>query len=89
MLSDLDALNTLSAIAVIISIWKPLIDGDEKKCQISQNDTLHIKCSEFYLCFHNSIVKFDVFSGSHEKYFLVLLQISLNYPGTRFLSTEN
>ena len=31
MLSDLDALNTLSAIAVIISIWKPLIDGDEKK----------------------------------------------------------
>ena len=37
-----------------------------------------------------------IFSGSHEKFSLVLLQITnyiyspcLNYSGTRFLSTEN
>ena len=34
--------------------------AQENKCQISQNDILHMKCSEFYLCFHNSseILKF-------------------------------
>ena len=26
----------------------------ENKCEISQNDILHVKFSEFYLCFHNS-----------------------------------
>jgi len=26
----------------------------ENKCQISQNYILHMKFSEFYLCFHNS-----------------------------------
>ena len=26
----------------------------ENKCQISQNDVLHMKFSQFYLCFHNS-----------------------------------
>ena len=26
----------------------------ENVCQISQNDILHMKFSEFYLCFHNS-----------------------------------
>ena len=26
----------------------------ENKCQFSQNDILHLKFSEFYLCFHNS-----------------------------------
>ena len=26
----------------------------ENKCQISQNDILHMKFSEVYLCFHNS-----------------------------------
>ena len=26
----------------------------ENECQISQNDVLHMKFSEFYLCFHNS-----------------------------------
>ena len=26
----------------------------ENKCEISQNDFLHVKFSEFYLCFHNS-----------------------------------
>ena len=25
------------------------------KCQISQNDVLHMKFSEFYLCFHSSL----------------------------------
>ena len=25
----------------------------ENKCQISQNDILHMKFLEFYLCFHN------------------------------------
>ena len=28
--------------------------AEENECQISQNYTLHIKFSEFYLCFHNS-----------------------------------
>lgn len=65
MLSDLGALDILSAIAVII--WKPLSDRDEKKMSNFTNDTLHIKCSEFYLCFHNSVVKFDIFSGFREK----------------------
>ena len=32
----------------------------ENKRQISQNDTLHIKFSEFYLCFH-ILVKFDIY----------------------------
>ena len=27
-----------------------------KKMSNFTNDTLHIKCSEFYLCFHNSFV---------------------------------
>ena len=26
----------------------------ENECQISQNYILHMKCSKFYLCFHNS-----------------------------------
>ena len=26
----------------------------ENKCQILQNDILHMKFSEIYLCFHNS-----------------------------------
>ena len=26
----------------------------ENKCEISQKDILHVKFSEFYLCFHNS-----------------------------------
>ena len=26
----------------------------ENECQISQNYILHMKFSEFYLCFHNS-----------------------------------
>ena len=28
--------------------------AQENKCQISQTDTLHMKFSEFYLCFHYS-----------------------------------
>ena len=33
------------------------------KCQISQNDTLHMKCSEFYNVpvFFTIIVKFDIY----------------------------
>ena len=31
----------------------------ENECQILQNYILHIKFSEFYLCFHN-FVKFDI-----------------------------
>ena len=28
--------------------------AQENKCQISQNDILHMKFTEFCLCFHNS-----------------------------------
>ena len=38
-----------------------LIDR-ENKGQISQNDTLHMKFSEFYLCFHNSCEIWHLFS---------------------------
>ena len=34
----------------------------ENKCQISQNDTLYMKFSEFYLCFHNSCEIWHLFS---------------------------
>ena len=34
----------------------------ENKCQISQNDTLHMKFSEFYLCFHNPCEILHLFS---------------------------
>ena len=60
----------------------------ENKCQISQNDNLHMKFSEFYLAwFHNSC-EICYFSGSHVTeivFYLVLLQIT-NYiysPGRR------
>ena len=28
--------------------------AQENKCQTPQNDILHMKFTEFYLCFHNS-----------------------------------
>ena len=31
-----------------------LMGASENKCQISQNDILHMKFLEFYLCFHSS-----------------------------------
>ena len=34
----------------------------ENKCQILQNDILHMKFSEFYLCFHNSCEIWHLFS---------------------------
>ena len=34
----------------------------ENKCQISQNGILHMKFSEFYLCFHNSREIWHLFS---------------------------
>ena len=34
----------------------------ENECQISQNDILHMKFSEFYLCFHNSCEFWHLFS---------------------------
>ena len=30
------------------------MSAQKNECQISQNDILHMKFSEFYLCFHNS-----------------------------------
>ena len=42
----------------------------ENKCQISENDILHMKFSEFTCVFTNILVRFDInfiFSGSHEK----------------------
>ena len=34
----------------------------ENECQISQNYILHMKFSEFYLCFHNSCEIWHLFS---------------------------
>ena len=34
----------------------------ENKCQISENDILHMKFSEFYLCFLNSCEIWHLFS---------------------------
>ena len=36
--------------------------AQENKCQISQNDILHMKFSEFYLRFHNSCEICHLFS---------------------------
>ena len=33
------------------------MSGRENECQVSQNYILHMKFSEFYLCFHNSYEK--------------------------------
>ena len=33
----------------------------ENKFQFSQDDTLHVKFSEFYLCFHIILLKFDIY----------------------------
>jgi len=57
----------------------------ESECQNSQNYILHMKFSEFYLCFYNSC------EISHPS--LALEKCKKNerqcYSGTRFLSTEN
>ena len=42
----------------------------ENKCQISQNDILHVKFSEFYLCFHNSCEIWHLFSWAPIRNFL-------------------
>ena len=63
------------------NILEPLQSCDwENECQISQNYILHMKFSEFDLYFH---VQFlwnltFIFSDSHEKFSLVLLQMT-NY----------
>ena len=36
--------------------------AQENECQISQNFILHMKFSEFYLCFHNSCEIWHSFS---------------------------
>ena len=38
------------------------MEARENECQISQNDILHMKFSEFYLCFHNSCEIWHSFS---------------------------
>ena len=52
----------------------------ENERQISQNYTLHIKFSEFYLCFYNSYEIWHSFSWTdfQKKFSLVLLQMT-NY----------
>ena len=37
----------------------------ENKCQISQNDNLHMKFSEFYLAWFYNSCEIWYFSGSH------------------------
>ena len=52
--------------------------------------SLHMKLSECYLCFHNSceiLHSFSLASLALEK--CKKMQFSLNYSGTKFLSTEN
>ena len=56
------------------------IGAQGNKCQISQYDILHMKFSEIYPCFHNcrKICRTFIFLGSHNKFSLLLLQIT-NY----------
>ena len=85
---------------------KFLMGARENEFHISQNYIFHIKFTEIYLCFHISCEIWPfIFSDSHEKFSLVLLQMtnyifrpyemekrmqySGSYSGKRFLSTEN
>ena len=53
--------------------------GPENKCQISQNDILNMKFLEFYPLFLQFLWNLTfIFSDSHEKFSLVLLQMT-NY----------
>ena len=56
-----------------------LLEPKKINAKFQKNDILHMKFSEFYLCFHNSWGNLTfVFSRSHEKLSLVLLQITNN-----------
>ena len=63
---------------------KILMGVRENQFQISQNYILHMKFSEFYLCYHNSCEIWHslIFSDSHEKFSLLLLQIT--YKNVKF-----
>ena len=52
----------------------------ENKCQISQklNDILHIKFSEFYLCFHNSCEIWHLFSRAPMRNIVLIGVITAN-----------
>ena len=55
------------------------MESRENKCQTSQNDILHMKFSELYLFFSQFLWNLTfIFSGYHEKFSLVLLQMT-NY----------
>ena len=56
----------------------------ESECQISQKDILHVKYSEFYLCFHNKLIllKFDI-------RFLGLLWMKPGLPSLKEISKIN
>ena len=41
-------------LSLIITPKKFIMGATENECQISRRDILHMKFSEFYLCFHNS-----------------------------------
>ena len=47
-------------LSVIITPKRFLMGALENECQISQSDILHMKFSEFYLCF-TFLVKFDIY----------------------------
>ena len=57
--------------------------AQENECQISQNDILHMKLSEFYLRFRDSCEIWHLFSRAPIRNFLWC------YFGTQFLSNEN
>ena len=46
------------------------MDARENECQVLQNYILHIKFSEFYLCFHNSYEIWNPFSRTPMRNFL-------------------
>ena len=81
------------------------MEARENERQISQNYILHVKCLEFYITILVKFdiyflwLLWEIFFGvTTDDYFITSLvlewckkrtQYSLNYSGTRFLSTEN
>ena len=74
------------SVPLRLRFWKKSLNGSPKKISyggprkwISQNYIFHMKFTEIYLCFHISCEIWPfIFSDSHEKFSLVLLQMT-NY----------
>ena len=72
------------SVPLRLRFWKKSLNGSPKKISyggprkwISQNYIFHMKFTEIYLCFHISCEIWPfIFSDSHEKFSLVLLQMT-------------